>query len=206
MLDLPERHAAGTTQLAVSNLIGAIPAYQSALDDSQLASFCMFFSSEKRINGEQGHLNHRLSSVILDDTKEMSTMNTLVPTTFADRIQRLLQEREHHAQALAQIDDALQQIASLLDVHRKSAAPRATAAVAPAKTGRKRKTYDTTAEQSVLAFVKQAGQPTTRQIKQHWASEGRRGSADNELSRLVKNKKLKRTPILGQRGSRYSLP
>jgi hypothetical protein len=44
-----------------------------------------------------------------------------------------------------------------------------------------------------------------REIEKHWTSEGRAVSAANLLSKLVKEKKLKRTPLKGERGSRYSL-
>ena len=47
---------------------------------------------------------------------------------------------------------------------------------------------------------------TTQDIKKMWAGEGRGGSADNPLSKMVKAKMLKRTPLgNGMKGSRYSL-
>lgn len=58
----------------------------------------------------------------------------------------------------------------------------------------------------MLAFVKEHKNPTSQEIERHWTSEGRRGLAANSLTRLVKAKKLKRTPLgKGIRGSRYSL-
>jgi hypothetical protein len=39
----------------------------------------------------------------------------------------------------------------------------------------------------------------------HLKGEGRSSSANNALGKLVREKKLKRTPIVGKRGSRYSL-
>ena len=39
----------------------------------------------------------------------------------------------------------------------------------------------------------------------HWKSAGRPSTADVTLGKLVSNKKLKRTTLLGERGSRYTL-
>jgi hypothetical protein len=133
------------------------------------------------------------------------------PSALTDRIESLLDERQKHAAAIAAIDETLSEIGRLLGqpVARFKAAIAPAAAPAIERKGRKgrrkRGTYATTAEDSILAFVKAEGNPTTQEIKQHWASEGRGGSADNELSRLTKKKKLKRIPIPGQRGSRYTL-
>lgn len=62
-----------------------------------------------------------------------------------------------------------------------------------------------TAADFIVAFVKQHKQPTTREINAHWKGEGRPFTADVPLGKLVKEKKLKRTPLVGERGSRYSL-
>jgi hypothetical protein len=53
--------------------------------------------------------------------------------------------------------------------------------------------------------VKQQKNPTSAEIQKHLKDEGRSSSASNALGKLVREKKLKRTPIAGQRGSRYSL-
>ena len=133
------------------------------------------------------------------------------PSSIADRIQQLMAQREQHAAALAAIDQTLEQIGQALgNPARKASAvtPAAPAAPAakPAKGRRTRGSYATTADESILALVKQNGNPTTQEIKKQWASEGRRGTADNVLSHLVKDRKLKRLKLIGQRGSRYALP
>jgi hypothetical protein len=61
-------------------------------------------------------------------------------------------------------------------------------------------------EQSILAFIKSKTNPVGREIETHWKSEGRKGRAINKVSKLVKDKKLKRAALKGERGSRYSLP
>ena len=56
-----------------------------------------------------------------------------------------------------------------------------------------------------MAFVKAHKNPKTKDVKKFWADEGRGGTADNALSKLVKEKKLKRIPLQGEPGSRYAL-
>ena len=128
------------------------------------------------------------------------------------RIQKLLEERQHHADALTRIDQILAGIGAALGATTATPSPAKavaspSAAKAPAAPAKKRKLkqYAMSAEASILAFVKQHKNPTTQEIKKLWASEGRGGSADNTLSLMVKQKKLKRTPLAGMRGSRYSL-
>jgi hypothetical protein len=53
--------------------------------------------------------------------------------------------------------------------------------------------------------VKRKNNPTGREIESHWKGEGRGGPAANTLSKLVKEKRLKRQPVEEGRGSRYSL-
>lgn len=139
---------------------------------------------------------------------------TASPSALTDHIQNLLDERQKHAVAIQGIDETLAEIGRILGQpvarFKAAKAPAAAAEVAAAPTKgrkgrRKRGSYATTAEESVLAFIKEEGNPTTQEIKAHWMSEGRGGSADNELSRLTKKRKLKRIPIPGQRGSRYTL-
>jgi len=58
---------------------------------------------------------------------------------------------------------------------------------------RHRRTFAVSGDELVLAFVKAKKNPTTKQINQHWKSRGRAYTADNTLTKLVKEKKLKRT-------------
>jgi len=61
-----------------------------------------------------------------------------------------------------------------------------------------------TAEELVLAFVRDQRNPTGREVNEHWRAAGRPWSADVTLGKLVKAKRLRRTPLDGERGSRYS--
>ena len=58
-----------------------------------------------------------------------------------------------------------------------------------------RGSYPTTGEESVLGFIKRHRNPTTAEIKAHWAGEGRLGTADNVLSKLFREKRVRRTPL-----------
>jgi hypothetical protein len=136
------------------------------------------------------------------------------PADLTARIQQLLDDRQQHADALGAIEQTLAQIGAVLggtstngSVRRKPGRPPAFQWLPPAdKPARKqgRKTFAMTAEQFVLSFVKQQRKPTSREINVHWKSEGRPFTADNTLGKLVREKKLKRTPLVGERGSRYS--
>jgi hypothetical protein len=76
----------------------------------------------------------------------------------------------------------------------------------PTKRRRGRRSFTTTAEEFVLGFVKSNRNPTTQEINAAWKQEGRGHTADNSLTKLVKERKLKRTPLgKGIRGSRFTV-
>jgi hypothetical protein len=139
-------------------------------------------------------------------------MAILPATDLPNRIHKLLEEREQHANALAHIDQILAGVSATLKGApvesmdgKKPAATAAPAAVKGKKQRRGRGHFAVSAEESILGFVKLKKNPTSAEINQHIKSEGRSSSANNALGKLVKEKKLKRTPIPGERGSRYSL-
>lgn len=131
------------------------------------------------------------------------------------RLQQLLQERERLAEALAHVDQVLAGIGAALgtatvrEANVKRPNPAVVATLAPAqrhKGRRPQRKFATSGEQSLLDFVKLNKNPSTQDIKKHWHNEGRGGRADTVLSKLVKEKRLKRTPLeTGLVGSRYSL-
>ena len=131
------------------------------------------------------------------------------PVNVVGRIEQLLRERQEHQEALTRIDDMLERVGDALRTKapgRPRGGNHLPLAQAPARTRRRRRRkFAVSAAESVLAFVKERKNPTTQEIKKHWISEGRKGTADNALTLLVKDKKLKRMPLEGQRGSRYSL-
>jgi len=72
------------------------------------------------------------------------------------------------------------------------------------KVRRKRKKYVQTAEQLVLGLVQGKG-ATSAEINRAWRDGGRTGRADNTLNKMLKDGKVKRTPLKGQKGSTYTL-
>ena len=69
--------------------------------------------------------------------------------------------------------------------------------------GRRRGAFSQTAEDSVLGFIREHGQPNAKEVNQHWQTEGRGGKADNTLSKMVKAGQLERVEVEGERGGRY---
>lgn len=129
------------------------------------------------------------------------------PDAVSQAIQKLLEQRQEHLDKVARIDATIARVGAALDgvsSVKRGRPPKATAEDQPRK-GRRRRRYKTTAEDSILAFVRQSRNPTTQQIKQHWNGENRGGTADNVLSRLVKDEKLNREPLKEGRGSRYTV-
>jgi hypothetical protein len=126
-------------------------------------------------------------------------------------ITSLAQERREHEQAIAQIDAVFARygiaVAGGRGRGRRGAGVRGLVARAGKKAGgrrRKRGRFTLTAEESILRFLKSANKPSTADVNVHWKSEGRGGKADNTLTRMVKEGKLKRVKSKDVRGSRYS--
>ena len=136
------------------------------------------------------------------------------PIDLASHVQKLLQEKRQHTQALSRIDQTLQRIESLLGQNGQqpggksspAAGGTATVARAPQARRRRRRRFAVSGTELILNHVKQRKNPITRELAELWRSQGRAGKVDNLLSQLVKAGKLKRTPLGGdQRGSRYAL-
>jgi hypothetical protein len=83
----------------------------------------------------------------------------------------------------------------------KKAGPSTAKAKAPRK---KRKTFKQTADQMILGLLKGGKALTTAEIAKAWKKQGRGGKADNTLTKLVKDGKVKREKVKGARGSQYS--
>ncbi|MGD0767775.1 MAG: hypothetical protein ABSB42_06215 [Tepidisphaeraceae bacterium] len=105
----------------------------------------------------------------------------------------------------------LKQLADLghVGINTKAATTRAKRTATIGKKRRKRlrvrRQFAVSGEQMILDFVKRKSNPIGREIEKDWASEGRAGAAANLISKLVKERRLKRTPLKDERGSRYSL-
>ena len=135
------------------------------------------------------------------------------PADVSVQIQVLLDQKQKHVEALSAIDKILDGIAAMLGSSHAGnrsrsipTGPAAQSAAMPARRGRRaRRQFGITAADFVLAFVKQHRNPTTRDVNVHWKTAGRPFTADVTLGKLVKDKKLKRAPLIGERGSRYTV-
>src|SRR3954454_8670817 len=121
----------------------------------------------------------------------------------AAQIDALMHKRVGHASAIEAIDGLLGKISHMLGG--KLEAPAASngkvsigGKVGGKKRRKRRGSFEMSGDESILAFIKSAGTPTTKEVNQHWKGEGRGGSADNALTKLVKMKKLKRIQLKGE--------
>lgn len=144
----------------------------------------------------------------------------------ASMVEGLRNERQALASRLEEIDDTFAQLGIAVEGG-EAPAPR-TAPTRKKKAGKKKKpgrprkkttgtttkkskgrrrrgTFPRTGEESALAFVKELGSATAGDINKKWRAEGRGGSADNTLGRLVKRGDLIREDVPGQRGGIYKL-
>ena len=117
--------------------------------------------------------------------------------------------REEVARRIAQIQELLLPVATRRPGRPPSqpvvAAP---APKAPAKRKRRKPgKFKLTANESILAFLKDKGArgATGAEIVKHWESQGRGSGAYVNIGELVKEKKLKKEPLKGQKGSRYTM-
>jgi len=125
-------------------------------------------------------------------------------TNLAKHVQSLLKQRQKYTAALDAINETLAEITNALSLNGESPSQIA----APSTMGKKKRTrrrFEISGEQMILNFVKNKSNPVGREIEKAWHSEGRSGAAANLISKLVKGKMLKRTPLKDERGSRYSL-
>ena len=136
-------------------------------------------------------------------------------TSSAQELTRVIDElqskRQTHVRAIEEIDAIFSQYGIRPSgARRRGRPPKALsgAASTPGKRrGRRRRgSFATTGEDSVLNFVAKAGKKgaTGAQIVKHWEKEGRGGQAYNTVTKLVKDKRLKRQNLKGQRGSVYT--
>jgi hypothetical protein len=119
----------------------------------------------------------------------------------AAEIQRLMQDRARHAAAMAEIDGVLAKVMAALG----PSEARDPAAVSKSTTSstRRRGQFARTADESVREFIRQEGDPTTKEINQHWRAEGRRGHANVTILKLLRAGLIRRVVDSTVRGSRY---
>ena len=142
-------------------------------------------------------------------------MLTQYQSDLAEQIKRLEADRQRHAQAMAEIDQVLAQINDALAAvrsipgmshqeHARGYEERVSAEVF-GQPSRRRGRFNQTAIQSVLGFIRDRGNPSTAEINAHWRSEGRKGTVNVTLLKLLKDGLIRRVQDSSVRGSRYTL-
>ncbi len=127
-------------------------------------------------------------------------------------IRKLQDQRQAHIAAIEDIDAAFGSLG--IKPQKRRGRPRAAIKSAGRKIGkakiakktRRRKKYKMSGSASVLTLVARAGKKgvTGTQIAKHWKAQGRSGNCYKTTGMLINTRKLKRTPIKGQkRGSIY---
>ena len=123
-------------------------------------------------------------------------------------VKKLRAERQEHAEEIARIDAMFKELGISPPAARRRRGPGrpkgATKKAAKKATKRgKRGTYKKTADEFVLGLFAGGKKLTTAQIGAKWRQAKRGGKPDNALTKLVKDKKVKRDKIEGGRGSTY---
>jgi hypothetical protein len=135
-------------------------------------------------------------------------------TDLAEKIQQLQADRQRHVEAMATIDRVLAEIDQAL--RGVAPAPSQPSAAPPAPDGvirrevpttpiRHRGRFNRTGIDSVLDFIRHHTNPTTSEINAHWRNEGRKGTVNVTLLKLLKDGLILREGDPGIRGSRYRL-
>jgi hypothetical protein len=129
-------------------------------------------------------------------------------------VSKLQKERKEHEAAILEIDSVFERLGITPTAKkrrgrppgRKTRARKPARATKPARGKRKRRTFKVSGTESVLRFVKAAKVKgrTTSEINKRWKSEGRSGDAYITIGQLVKDGKLKKEEMKGERGSRYT--
>ena len=126
--------------------------------------------------------------------------------TLAKLVKQLQAQRQEHLDAIDQIDSAFDDLglegASGNPGRKKAKNGRRTKG-SGAKGGRRK--FKMTAEEMVYQLLKKNKTMTTGQINKQWTKAGRGGNADNTLSKMTREKRVKRINIKGSMGSQYRL-
>jgi len=125
-------------------------------------------------------------------------------------VAKLQDERQHHVEAIEEIDSALGRlgIKAGRPAGRPVGRPRkasTSAAKRGAPRGRGRRSYSKTAEQFITDLLSGGKELTTGEINEAWRKAGRPGDAATTLTKMSKAGTVARKNIKGARGSHYKL-
>src|SRR3954451_10613798 len=131
----------------------------------------------------------------------------------AGKIQQLQADRQRHVEAMTAIDRVLDQIGAVLNIAPRATPPAQAGALAhdgadrpELPTGpRRRGRFNKTGIESVMEFVRERGNPSTADINAHWHAEGRKGTANVTILKLLNVGSIRREQDPAVRGSRYLL-
>jgi hypothetical protein len=128
------------------------------------------------------------------------------------KISQLQTDRQRHAAAIAAIDQALDRVREVIGAIPESSSTEARqdsfrldAASGQLRSVRHKGKFAQTAEVSVLEFVRRMSAPTTAQINEHWRGEGRCGTANVTILKLLHQGMIRRITDPSVRGSRYAV-
>jgi hypothetical protein len=125
---------------------------------------------------------------------------------FDRTIAQLIAKRSQYSKGLAEIDALFGKYGITVN---GTAAPARHLKQAPAPSQksakRRRGRFAQSGNEFILSLVKSKNNPTTSEIDAAWRKSGRAGKVHNALGILVKDKRLKRTPVKDGRGSSYSV-
>jgi hypothetical protein len=134
----------------------------------------------------------------------------------AEQIKQLESDRERHAAAMEEIDRVLNQINEALSNLKHNAPghirggtdepiPMLEIPSYFLERRRRRGRFEQTALQSVVDFIRSRGNPSTAEINSHWRAEGRKGTVNVTILKLLQQGKILRQSDPAVRGSRYVL-
>jgi hypothetical protein len=134
---------------------------------------------------------------------------------FEKYLSQLLSKRSEYVNGLQEIDGLFSKWGIKVEPPngrgRKPGRPKmsqiSTVMVAPAagngRKRRKRGRFSHTADEFILSLLQGDKKLETKDINAAWKAAGRGGRADQPLAKMVKDGKLKRMKVKGERGSRY---
>ena len=130
---------------------------------------------------------------------------TIAPADLVKTIKALQAERQRHVDAIAQIDATFKQYGITPGPRGRRGRPKGSGGKKKAAKKRTRRRFKQNAEAFVLSMLKRSKTLTTKDISKRWKQAGRGSTANTTLTKLVKDKKIKRENIEGAKGSKYSL-